>query len=222
MAARAPRAEKFALETCDATALTYGELFVRSARAAHALVGLGVRPGDRVAAQIEKSTDAILAALACLRAGAVLVPLNTAYTLVELEYFLSDAEPALTLCRPEWLGPVRTLAHKLRLRAGRKPRRRARRNVRRENRRRFARVRDGPAHERRSGGDPLHLGHDRPLEGRNADARKFVVERADADRLLAVHLRRSPHPRAAGFSYPRAFRGGQCRAHVGGHDDLHE
>jgi malonyl-CoA/methylmalonyl-CoA synthetase len=115
VAARAPRAEKLALETADSTALTYGELFERSARAAHALVGLGVMPGDRVAAQIEKSTDAIVVALACLRAGAVLVPLNTAYTLVELEYFLSDAEPALTLCRPEWLGPVRTLAHKLRL-----------------------------------------------------------------------------------------------------------
>ena len=116
IAAQAPPPEKLALETCDATALTYGELFERSARAAHALVGLGVRPGDRVAAQIEKSTDAIVVALACLRAGAVLVPLNTAYTLVELEYFLSDAEPALTLCRPDWLGPVRTLAHKLRLR----------------------------------------------------------------------------------------------------------
>ena len=116
MAAQAPPAEKFALETSDATALTYGELFERSARAAHALVRLGVGSGDRVAAQIEKSTDAIVVALACLRAGAVLVPLNTAYTLVELEYFLSDAEPALTLCRPDWLGSVRTLAHKLRLR----------------------------------------------------------------------------------------------------------
>ena len=116
MAARAPRAEKLALKTTDTTALTYGELFERSARAAHALFGLGVRPGDRVAAQIEKSTDAIVVALACLRAGAVLVPLNTAYTLAELEYFLSDAEPALTLCRPDWLGPVRTLAHKLGLR----------------------------------------------------------------------------------------------------------
>jgi malonyl-CoA/methylmalonyl-CoA synthetase len=116
IAARAPPPEKLALETADAAALTYGELFERSARAAHALVGLGVKPGDRVAAQIEKSTDAIVVALASLRAGAVLLPLNTAYTLVELEYFLSDAEPALTLCRPDWLGPVRTLAQRLRLR----------------------------------------------------------------------------------------------------------
>ena len=110
IAARAPHADKLALETDDATALTYGELFKRSAQAANALVALGVKPGDRVAAQIEKSTDAIVLALACLRAGAVLLPLNTAYTLAELEYFLADAEPALTLCRPDSLEPVRALA----------------------------------------------------------------------------------------------------------------
>jgi malonyl-CoA/methylmalonyl-CoA synthetase len=113
IAERAPQPEKLALETGDATALTYGELFARSAQAAHALVALGVKPGDRVAAQIEKSTDVIVVALACLRAGAVLLPLNTAYTLAELEYFLSDAEPALTLCRPNWLEPARALARKL-------------------------------------------------------------------------------------------------------------
>jgi malonyl-CoA/methylmalonyl-CoA synthetase len=45
-----------------------------------------------------------------------LLPLNTAYTLAELEYFLGDAEPALTLCRPEWSEPVRALALKLGLR----------------------------------------------------------------------------------------------------------
>ena len=112
-AARAPQPEKLALETGDATALTYGELFARSAQTAHALIALGVKPGDRVAAQIDKSTDVIVVALACFRAGAVLLPLNTAYTLAELEYFLGDAEPALILCRPEMLAPVRTLALKL-------------------------------------------------------------------------------------------------------------
>src|SRR5271163_1598838 len=113
MAAQAPEPEKLALETADAMALTYGGLFARSAQAAHALAALGVKPGDRVAAQSEKSTDAIVVALACFRVGAVLLPLNTAYTLAELEYFLGDAEPALTLCRPEWLEPVRALARKL-------------------------------------------------------------------------------------------------------------
>ena len=59
----------------------------------------------------------IVVTLACLRAGAVLLPLNTAYTLAELEYFLGDAEPALTLCRPDWLEEVRRLAEALNLRS---------------------------------------------------------------------------------------------------------
>src|ERR1700722_1148398 len=109
IAGRAPHPDKLALETQDATALTYGELFKRSAQAANALVALGVKPGDRVAAQIEKSTDMIVVPLACLRAGAVLLPLNTAYTLAELEYFLGDAEPTLTLCRPDRLEAIRAL-----------------------------------------------------------------------------------------------------------------
>jgi malonyl-CoA/methylmalonyl-CoA synthetase len=113
VASRAPQPDKLALETSDGASLTYGELIARSAQAAHALAVLGVKPGDRVAAQIDKSTDVIVVALACLRAGAVLLPLNTAYTLAELEYFLGDSEPALTLCRPDWLEPVRTLARKL-------------------------------------------------------------------------------------------------------------
>ena len=113
IAGRAPDPGKLALETGDVTALTYGELFARSAQAANALSSLGVKPGDRVAAQIEKSTDVIVVALACLRVGAVLLPLNTAYTLAELEYFLGDAEPALILCRPDLLDSVWTLALKL-------------------------------------------------------------------------------------------------------------
>ena len=91
--------------------MTYGELFARSARAANALVALGVKPGDRVAVQIEKSTDVVVVTLACLRAGAVLLPLNAAYTLTEAEYFLGDAEPALTICSPDRLEPICSLAH---------------------------------------------------------------------------------------------------------------
>jgi malonyl-CoA/methylmalonyl-CoA synthetase len=71
-----------------------------SARCAGALVALGVKPGDRVAVQVDKSLEALLLYLATIRAGAVYLPLNTAYTGDELSYFLSDAEPALFVCRP--------------------------------------------------------------------------------------------------------------------------
>ncbi len=67
--------------------------------------------------QIDKSPDAIVLTLACLKAGAALLPLNPAYTLAELEYFLDDSAPALTICRPAALAPVRELAAKLGLKA---------------------------------------------------------------------------------------------------------
>ena len=109
---RARDLDKIALETPEGRRLSYGELFAASGRMARALADLGVEPGDRVAAQIDKSPEAIALALACFRAGAALLPLNTAYTLTELEYFLADAQPALTLCRPKQLADVRALCHR--------------------------------------------------------------------------------------------------------------
>lgn len=75
----------------------YGRAFERTARVANALVELGLRPGDRVAVQVEKSAEAILLYLGCLRAGLVFLPLNTAYKLAELEYFIGDASPGLVV-----------------------------------------------------------------------------------------------------------------------------
>ena len=85
----------------DGGEITCADLLDLSGRLAAALVRLGVRPGDRVAAQVEKSAEALMLYLASLRAGAVYLPLNTAYTAGELRYFLGDAEPALFVCRPE-------------------------------------------------------------------------------------------------------------------------
>ena len=114
--ARAQNPAKVAMETPEGRRITYAALFARAGTMAYALKGMGVEPGDRVAAQIDKSPDGIALALACFRAGAALLPLNTAYTLAELEYFLADAEPALTLCRPAHLTAVRALGERLRLR----------------------------------------------------------------------------------------------------------
>jgi malonyl-CoA/methylmalonyl-CoA synthetase len=80
--------------------LTYSQLESATARFAEALVQLGVRPGDRVAVQVEKSTANLILYLATIRVGAVYLPLNTAYTLTELTYFIGDAEPALIVCDP--------------------------------------------------------------------------------------------------------------------------
>ncbi len=88
------------IERDDGRIVTYGDVFAGSARLAHALVSSGVTPGDRVAVQVEKSAEAILLYLACVRAGAIFLPLNTAYTTTELDYFIGDAEPKLVVCDP--------------------------------------------------------------------------------------------------------------------------
>jgi malonyl-CoA/methylmalonyl-CoA synthetase len=92
--------ERVAIEMMDDSRLTYAELDERCARTAARLARLGVGRGDRVAVQIEKSVANLLLYLACLRRGAVYLPLNTAYTLAELDYFCGDAEPALIVCDP--------------------------------------------------------------------------------------------------------------------------
>ncbi|MFV0301484.1 MAG: malonate--CoA ligase, partial [Paracoccus sp. (in: a-proteobacteria)] len=84
----------------DGNALSYGDIDRLSARLANLLLAQGVEPGDRVAAQVEKSPEALALYLACLRAGAVFLPLNTAYTPAEVAYFTGDAEPALLVCDP--------------------------------------------------------------------------------------------------------------------------
>jgi malonyl-CoA/methylmalonyl-CoA synthetase len=84
----------------DGTTLSYGDMLERTAQLANALVLAGVEPGDRVAAQVEKTVENLLLYLATLRVGAVYLPLNTAYTLNELDYFIGDAEPRLVVCDP--------------------------------------------------------------------------------------------------------------------------
>jgi malonyl-CoA/methylmalonyl-CoA synthetase len=98
------------LERPDGSTLSYADLVDLSGRLANVLVELGVKPGDRVAAQVEKSAEALMVYLASLRAGAVYLPLNTAYTPGEIRYFLGDAEPTLFVCRPELAEAMRSLA----------------------------------------------------------------------------------------------------------------
>ena len=91
---------RIAFETQDGALHSYADVEAGAARMAGALVALGVKPGDRVAVQIEKSLQAVLLYLGCARAGAVFLPLNTAYTPAEIEYFLTDAEPTVFVCDP--------------------------------------------------------------------------------------------------------------------------
>jgi malonyl-CoA/methylmalonyl-CoA synthetase len=100
LAARIAEPNKTAIETPEGERYSYADLVAMTGRIANALVQRGVQPGDRVAVQVEKSVPALALYLATLRAGAVFLPLNTAYTLAELEYFVGDAEPKLIVCDP--------------------------------------------------------------------------------------------------------------------------
>lgn len=79
---------------------TFGEIDTMSAAFAGALFAAGAKPGDRIAVQVEKSAENVALYLACLRAGLVYLPLNTAYTPVEIAYFIEDAEPSVFICDP--------------------------------------------------------------------------------------------------------------------------
>ena len=83
---------------------SYADTVAASGRLANLLLDAGVQPGDRVMVQVPKSAQAIALYLAAVRAGAVFLPLNTAYTRAEVEYFLDDAEPALFVCGGERAG----------------------------------------------------------------------------------------------------------------------
>ena len=107
-----PGAEKRCIETADGTIITYGDMERRSGRYADALVRLGVGPGDRVAVQVEKSVEVIFLYLGCVRAGAVFLPLNTAYTPAEIAYFLGDAEPRVFVCDPGRMAALAPIAAK--------------------------------------------------------------------------------------------------------------
>ena len=97
-------------EMPDGRRYSYQDVLDVSARFANALVSLGVTPGDRVAVQVEKSVEALMLYLACVRAGAVFLPLNTAYTATEISYFLGDAEPRVFVCDPARVDELRPAA----------------------------------------------------------------------------------------------------------------
>ena len=85
----------------DATEISGVELYLLTGQIANVLQNHGVEPGHRVAMQTEKTVEALALYLACLRTGAVFLPLNTAYTPTEMEYFIDNAKPTVVVCDPK-------------------------------------------------------------------------------------------------------------------------
>lgn len=92
------------------TSWTFGQLASSVARAASLFAELGLKRGDRVAVQAEKSPEALIAYLACIRGGFVFLPMNTAYRADEVDYLVGNAEPALIICDPAREAETREIA----------------------------------------------------------------------------------------------------------------
>lgn len=98
------------LETADQRYYSWRDLERGSAKIAHLLASLKLPPGSRIAAQVEKSPEALMLYLATVRAGFVYLPLNTAYRADEMRYFIDNAAPAIVVCTPLHFGWIAQIA----------------------------------------------------------------------------------------------------------------
>lgn len=97
----------------DGGFLSYQDFLALAARFAHAMTQIGLEPGDRVAVQVEKSPQALALYAACAQAGLVFLPLNTAYTVDELTYFIENSGARLILCDSRNAASLAPVAHAL-------------------------------------------------------------------------------------------------------------
>jgi D-alanine--poly(phosphoribitol) ligase subunit 1 len=81
--------------------LSYAALIDEIDLWASGLVRRGVKDGDRVALHLPNSVDFVVAALACLRVGAIFVPLAVTDPVARLETILQDCTPALVVAGRE-------------------------------------------------------------------------------------------------------------------------
>ncbi len=81
----------------NGTTITYGQMVKLSSQFSNMFFQLGLEKGDRVMMYADKSPEAVIVYVACLRAGFVFTPINPTYTKRELEYFIHDAMPKVII-----------------------------------------------------------------------------------------------------------------------------
>ena len=89
--------------------VSYKNFTILTNKIANILVSQGLNPGDRVAAQVEKSITQLALYAATIKAGGVYLPLNTAYTPHELNYFISNARPKIIVTAKDTMGDLEKL-----------------------------------------------------------------------------------------------------------------
>ena len=110
----APRAGDDApfLMSPDGRTMSRAQFSDIAARLASRLQNLGAQPGDRIASRADKSPEALALCAACVRAGMIFVPLNTAYTPAEADYFVGDSRPAVFVCGEDARADLSPVARK--------------------------------------------------------------------------------------------------------------
>jgi malonyl-CoA/methylmalonyl-CoA synthetase len=98
-AARNPESAAFILEP-EGTPITTRQWRETVGRLAASLASLGISHGSRVTFKLNKCPEAVALAHACFQLGAVIQPINSAYTDVETRYLIDDVEPQLVVCDP--------------------------------------------------------------------------------------------------------------------------
>ena len=94
-------ADSVFITTTDGQITPHGDFVALAARLANTLTDIGLTQGDRVAVQVEKSVESLAVYAACTQAGLIFLPLNTAYTAKEVEYFLCDSGAKVFVCDGE-------------------------------------------------------------------------------------------------------------------------
>ena len=84
----------------DGTKVTHATFLDQAAQFAYVLMDAGLTVGDRVAVQTEKSCASLAIYAACVQAGFVFLPLNTAYTADEVQYFVQNSGARVFVCDP--------------------------------------------------------------------------------------------------------------------------
>ena len=199
-------AETF-LEADSGERYTYAELERETARVASFLTGLGLQKGDRVAVQVDKSPQSLFLYLACLRAGLCLPAAQHRVSARRARLL-----PAATPSRASSSAGRRSHEH---VRGAGQSAGAPRLLTLDENGKgslaeaplgAAATFDDRGARRERPRSDHLHLGHDRPLEGRDGHARQPLVERAGAGGVLGIHRAGRAAARAADLPRARPVR----------------
>jgi long-chain acyl-CoA synthetase len=93
--------------------ISYAELNGEIDRAAAGVVALGIRPGDRVLLMVQNIPQFVTAYLGTLRAGGVVVPLNTMYTADEVSHIAADSEARAVIVAEPFMPAVEGLRETL-------------------------------------------------------------------------------------------------------------